>query len=273
MVFWEMSLKLCGILLHGKPWSGIGDYLAEKGDLHMLWDSSVWEVRTTWWGAIVHNSGPVLFPFWYMRDLMILMVLTPVIYWFIKHLRIGCILLLMVVYLLDIRMPWFSDTIVAATLFFSLGAYFSIMKQDFTDVLWRWRYVTITLTIVLIVSQTVTGSNMGDYSSQMVHLWLVLIQTFAFIITARALCRYRRLYKWNRKLAPSSFFIYASHIFILGYVSGIVRKLTPLNDTWYMQCIDYLLTPMVCVAICIAVYAAGRRWMPGVMKVLMGDRR
>lgn len=273
MVLWVMAFKIGGILFHGKPWSGIDDYFADKGYFHMLWDSSIWGERTTWLGNAVYHSGPVLLPFWYMRDLMIIVVLTPVLYWLIKRLRVFFVLMVVAIYVADIRASWFSATMASALCFFSIGAYFSIMKQDFTEVLWRWRYVIIPLTVVLIVIQTVTGSDMGDYTSKMIHLWLVLIQTFAFIIVASALCRYRRLYEWNRKLAPSSFFIYASHVFILGHVSGIIRKLTPMNDTWYMQCIDYLITPLVCVALCIAVYTAGRRWMPGAMKLLMGERR
>ncbi len=272
-ILWTLALMIRSILLRGKPWSDIGDYFAERGYLHMLWDSSVWGERTTWLGAMVHNSGPVLLPFWYMRDLLLLVALTPVIYWLIKRLRFGFVLLLMAIYLLDIRMPWFGDTEASAILFFSIGAYFSIMKQDFTQVLWRWRYVICPLVIVLIIAQTATGSAMGNYTSLMVHHWLVVVQTFAFIIMASALCRYKKLYEWNRKLAPTSFFIYALHVFILGMLKKIVIKLTPMSDMWYMQCIDYLLAPLACVALCIAIYTVGRRWMPGAMKLLMGERR
>ncbi len=273
-ILWTLALMIRSILLRGKPWSDIGDYFAERGYLHILWDShALGEDRTTWLGVVEHSSGPELYPFWYMRDLMIMVVLAPVIYWLIKRLRLGFVLLLMAIYLLDIRMPWFGDTEASAILFFSIGAYFSIMKQDFTQVLWRWRYVICPLAIILIVAQTATGSAMGNYTSLMVHHWLVVVQTFAFIIMASALCRYKKLYEWNRKLAPTSFFIYALHPFILGVLKKIVVKLTPMSDMWYMQCIDYLLAPLACVALCIAIYTVGRRWMPGAMKLLMGERR
>ena len=76
-VLWTLAFKLGGILLHGKPWSGIGDYFLQNGCLHMLWDNSVWSERTTWLGVETHNSGPVLLPFWYMRDLIMMVVLSP----------------------------------------------------------------------------------------------------------------------------------------------------------------------------------------------------
>ncbi len=272
-VLWTVAFMVGGVLLRGKPWSVIGDYFADKGYLHMLWDGHVWGERITWLGVAVENNGPVLFPFWYMRSLLIMVVLTPVIYWLIKRLRIGFVLLLMAIFLLDIRMPWFGDHEATAILFFSIGAYFSIMKQDFTQVLWRWRYVILPLAVILIIAQTATGSIEGNYTSRMVFYWLRVVQAFAFIIVASALCKHKRLYEWSKGLAPTSFFIYALHPFILGSLRKIIIKLTPMSDMWYMQCVDYLAIPLVCVALCIAVYAAGRRWMPCTMKLLMGERR
>ena len=76
IALWTLAFKLGGILLHGKPWSGFGDYFLQNGCLHMLWDSSVWDERTTWLGVEIHNSGPVLLPFWYMRDLIMMVVLS-----------------------------------------------------------------------------------------------------------------------------------------------------------------------------------------------------
>ncbi len=262
-----LAIMVGSILLHGKPWSIIVDYFMEKG-LHMLWDFCVWNERTTWLGTAVENNGPVLLTFWYMRDLIVMVILSPVVYWLIKRLRLIYILLLLAVYLADIRPSGYSATIVSAALFFSMGAYFSIMKQDFTQVLWRWKYVILPLAAVLMIFQTFTGSLMGDGTSKMIHLWLEVVQVFAFIITASYFCRYRRLYEWNKRLAATSFFIYAFHFSIIHYVKIIICKLTPMADMWYMQTIDYLLVPIVCVAICIAVYKAGKRWVPRMMSLL-----
>ena len=88
LILWTLMFKVGGILLHGKPWTGILDYFQNNGYLHMLWDSSVWEERTTWLGIETHNSGPVLLPFWYMRDLIMMVVISPAIYWLIKKAKI-----------------------------------------------------------------------------------------------------------------------------------------------------------------------------------------
>lgn len=271
-VLWILMFKIGGILLYDKPWMGIVDYFKENGYLHMFWDSSVWGERETWLGVKAHNSGPVLLPFWYMRDLIMMVIFSPVCYWLIKNIKLVFIAFLFAIYVLDIRISYMSESFVDASLFFSLGAYFAIMKQDFTDVLWKWRYAIVPLAVILMAMQTYTGSAMGDSVSRMIHPWLVIIQSAALIIVASAMCRHQGLYRWNRKLAETSFFIYALHPFILGYVIAIINKVAPMSDAWYMQTFCYLTAPLACVMVCMGVYWGMRMYMPSVMRVLMGER-
>lgn len=230
-VLWILMFKLGGILLYDKPWMGIVDYFKENGYLHMFWDSSVWGERETWLGVKAHNSGPVLLPFWYMRDLIMMVIFSPVCYWLIKNIKLVFIAFLFAIYVLDIRISYMSESFVDASLFFSLGAYFAIMKQDFTDVLWKWRFAIVPLAVILMAMQTYTGSAMGDSISRMIHPWLVIIQSAALIIVASAMCRHQGLYRWNKKLAETSFFIYALHPFILYHMIALINKVVPMGDT------------------------------------------
>lgn len=239
----------------------------------MLWDCSVWEERTTWLGVKTHNSGPVLYPFWYMRDLVMMAVISPVIYWLINKTKIIFLILLLAIYVFDIRVSWMSGTFSWACLFFSLGAYFAITNQDFTDVLWKWKKVICPVTVGLIVCQIYTGSAMGDETSRMIHPWLVIFQSFALILLASALCKYPKLYDVNKKLARTSFFIYALHPFILYYVIAAVDKIMPMGDTWYVMTFNYLSAPLLCVGICIGIYWILQKLMPGVLGVIVGERR
>lgn len=272
-VLWTLMFKVGGILLHGKSWTGILEYFQENGYLHMLWDCSVWKERTTWLGIETHNSGPVLLPFWYMRDLIMMVVISPAIYWLIKKAKIIFLILLLAIYVFDIRVSWMSGTFTCASLFFSLGAYFAIMKQDFTDVLWKWKKVICPVAVILMVCQTYTGSAMGDEISKMIHPWLVIFQSFAFILLASALCNYTKLYGMNKKLARTSFFIYALHPFILYNIISIINKVMPMRDTWYVMTFNYLSAPLLCVGICIGIYWMSQKLMHGVLGVIVGERR
>lgn len=279
-ILWTLMFKVGGILLHSKPWTGILEYFQENSYLHMLWDSSVWGERITWLGMETHNSGPVLLPFWYMRDLIMMVVISPVIYWLIKEAKIIFLILLFAIYVFDIRVSWMSGTFASASLFFSLGAYFAIKKQDFTDVLWKWKKIICPVAVVLMVSQTYTGSAMGDEISKMIHPWLVIFQSFTLILLASALCKYPKFYNINKKLARTSFFIYALHPFILGYVISAFNKMaffadkvTPVSDSWYVMSFNYLASPFCCVLLCIAIYWLLQMYIPSFLGIIIGERK
>lgn len=202
-----------------------------------------------------------------------MVVLSPVIYWFIKKIKMIPIVLLLVIYAFDIRVSWMSATFTCASLFFCLGAYFGIKKQNFIDVLWKWKNVICSVATVLMVCQTYTGSAMGDDISRMIHPWLIIFQSFAIILLASASCKYSKLYDINKKLARTSFFIYALHPFILGYIISAVNKVMPMGDTWYVMIFKYFSAPLVCVGICIGIYWMLNKLMPGVLGVIIGERR
>lgn len=271
-ILWTLMFKIGGILLYEKSWMGIFDFFQENGYLHMLWDSSVWGERITWLGTESHNSGPVLLPFWYMRDLILMVILSPIIYWFIKKMKIIFIILLVVIYAFDFRVSWISGTFASAGLFFSIGSYFAIKKQDFTDVLWKWRYLICYIAILLMVYQTYSGSAMGDIISRMIHPWLVIFQSFALIIVASKSCMYPKFYEANKKLANTSFFIYALHPFILGYIISIINRVMPMGDAWYVMTLVYLVSPLVCVYVCVLLYRGTQKYIPEVLSVLMGRK-
>ena len=272
-LLWTLMFKVGGVLFHAKSWTGILEYFQENGYLHMLWDCSVWEERTTWLGIKTHNSGPILLPFWYMRDLIIMVVISPVIYWLIKKTKIIFIISLLAIYVFDIRVSWMSGTFTCASLFFSLGAYFAINKQDFTDVLWKWKKIICPVAVALIVCQTYTGSAMGDETSKLIHPWLVIFQSFALILLASALCKYPKLYAINKKLARTSFFIYALHFFILGYVNIILNKMIPLDNSCSVAILNYIAAPIVCAVICIGVYLGMQKFLPCTLDVIIGERK
>lgn len=280
LILWTLMFKVGGILLHGKPWVGILDYFQNNGYLHMLWDSSVWEERTTWLGIETHNSGPALLPFWYMRDLIIMVVISPAIYWFIKKIKFVFIILLLAIYTFDIKCSLISGTLACASLFFSIGAYFALKKQDFTEALWKWRHLICPIAILLMIYQTYSGSAMGNTMSLMIHPWLVIIQSFAIIIVASVLCRYQKVYETNKKLARYSFFIYAFHPFILTYEIKAFKKIALLvdnqiliSDTWYMMTLNYIAIPLICVGVCIGIYRFMLKFIPDVLEMIVGERK
>lgn len=127
-----------------------------------------------------------------------------------------------------------------------------------------------SITGILILSWL--GSISGGAAAQWLYHFVIISETLMFLVFASALCHNKQLYNFNKNLAPTTFFIYAFHVFILGYCINGVNKILNI-DIWYMQILEYLISPLVCVAICIAMYFLLRRSCPKMLGVLMGERK
>ena len=123
-----------------------------------------------------------------------------------------------------------------------------------------------------MVYQTYSGSAMGDIISRMIHPWLVIFQSFALIIVASKSCMYPQFYEANKKLANTSFFIYALHPFILGYIISIINKVMSMGDAWYAKTLGYLVSPLLCVYVCVLLYRGIQKFIPEGLSVLMGRK-
>ncbi len=71
--------------------------------------------------------NPIPFQFWFIRDLIVLVILSPLIYFLIQRLKIVFISVLAIIWLLDINLYVIAPN---ALLFFSTGAYLSISNSD-----------------------------------------------------------------------------------------------------------------------------------------------
>lgn len=188
--------------------------------------------------------------------------------------------MLLAIYTFDIKCSLISGTLACASLFFSIGVYFALKKLDFTEALWIWRHLICPVAILLMIYQTYSGSAMGNETSRMLHPWLVIFQSFALILLASALCKYPKFYNINKKLARTSFFIYALHPFILSYVISAFNKMSiigdrifPMSDSWYMMTFNYLASPFVCILLCIAIYWFLQKYLPSFLGVIVGERK
>lgn len=269
MILLTLLLKVGGVMLHGKPWSGIPAFFETNGWWHLFWDCNVWGESKNWMGILVHNSGPYLLPFWYMRDLIVMVILSPVIYFLIKKMRCFFLILLIALYALDVKVSFISGSFNIAVLFFSMGAYWGIMKQDFVYFLWKFRYVISPLAIFFIICQTyLEGSN--DGISKFIYPWMVIFESFLVIILASTLCCNYRLFSLNKKLASTSFFIYAFHPFILVY---IIKFWQVINVNSFLMIISYFCAPLTCVVVCVGCYWVLSKWQPSLLGILIGKRK
>ena len=74
---------------------------------------------------------------WFIRDLMVAMVLSPIVWWIVRRMRMWSLVVFFLPYILYIGVP-VQGFGLAALCFFPAGATFSICGKDVVQSLTRW---------------------------------------------------------------------------------------------------------------------------------------
>lgn len=265
-----VGMKIGAYFVKGKPLSNILVYFQEQRGWHLFWDCNVWaENRLNWLGWPVPMSGPVDLPLWFLRDLIVVSICTPLIYYFLKHFRHWGVLLLAFTYVSGIwpSCPGFTVT---TFFFFSWGAYLSMNRLNLVTSFRRYSAVSYVLSIgLLLITVAFDGRNTAE--GMLVYPFYIIAGVVAVVNLASTLLQ-KDMVRLHPFLSQASFFIYASHtLLILGKADGIMGKLIP-TELPDLLALRYLLTPCLAVAACLCLYALLRRYAPGLLKVLMGNR-
>lgn len=216
-----------------------------------------------------NNGTPICFQFWFIRDLIIVVLLTPLIYSFIKNIKIYGIILLGILWIFNI---WFDVVSFSITsfFFFSFGAWFSINKRDFTADFSSLRWISLLSYIGLLILNTLLWyNNINDY---------YFFNNIGIIIGLIAVISWASYGLESNKIKPcaflaaSSFFVYAYHGMPIALLVKSYMKFTaPYINEWTMI-IGYILIPFVIVSIGIGIYAILHKYLPSFTALITGGR-
>lgn len=264
-----LIIQLQSELRHGGC-VGVTDWFNQHGILRCFWNSEVWdEYRMNWFGGGRIESSPILIPLWYIRDLMVCCIISPVFYWLFKKTRVVGLLLLLFGYITGLGLGYWGLTC-HAYMFFGLGAFCNIQKIDVTKITYKWRSVLYVMSILLwIVTTLFNGHNtlIGDY----IYPFWVLIGSIAFFNLAVQLCSRGKL-EMPSVLTKSSFFIYVFHtIFIVTFSNTIIGLVFGTSSPGLLA-IGFVISPFLTTTICFGVYLLLNRIIPKTTRVLTGDR-
>lgn len=258
-IFWNLALILYCLSLRFLGFNsqfGIGfdfvDYLS------FFWNSRV---------APINGEGiasyPISIQFWYIRDLMVTVLLSPIIYWLTKKLHIYFVIALATLWITN-YWPLITGINIAALFFFSLGAYFSIYKKNFVEflkphtLLLGFAYL-LTIVPILIAQEP----NFNPLRR------LGILFGMGFIISLAA--RYISTGKWrmNKFLSESSFFIFAYHILAIRIIEAIV-SFSFQKDI--MCAALYIAKSGFIVVAGLGIYYLLKRFMPRFTSFITGGR-
>lgn len=214
---------------------------------------------------------PIDVPMWYVRDLIIMVILAPVIYWLIKNGGKWFVICLGLIWYF-IKPILFPDgdyptLFITAAFFFSAGAYFSINKKNFVDTMRRANYFPL---LYLLLATIDTFTKMNDYNIYIHEAGIIVGIISAVIVTSYLIERGK--VKVNMTLANCSFFVFALHILIMDDIGKVVFTVFHLPDNTYSMLFMYFTVPTITILLCIFIYISLKRFLPNICNLLTGGR-
>lgn len=241
-----------------------------SGRNKLIADYTIQDYFMSFWSMSYVNeggvSGPIDSPLWFIRDLMVMIVISPVIYWVVKKIKMVLPILLALAYIVGINtgIQGFSMTALA---FFPIGACFGIMKLDFVGISRKFLKYSVLLYSILLLGIVVA---MGSNSEQTFANRLAVLVGVFMVIGIASLLEEKYSCKISVFLTGSTFFIFASHSEILKIVIRLTSRMGIDNDWFYS--IAYFICPMITLIILLAIYWALTKTVPKVASVLSGGR-
>jgi len=207
---------------------------------------------------------PIAYQLWFVRNLMILALLAPLIYLLLRRLPVAYLVGMGLVWVLTLWPIKIPDS--PGVFFFSLGGGLAIYGADLRrlDRWWPW-----LLALYMLIAGTDLLHKNHWYSENLHRLGLFCGLPLVFSLTARISER------WRQRLillAPISFFLYALHEPLLSLVRRFdFSRLHPQSDVQIL--IFYVINPLLVIILCVGIFKMMERYVPSVLSILTGDRR
>ena len=222
------------------------------GGLRLFWDAK--------------SGYPLNDPLWFIRNLLVFVTVAPIIYLFLKKLKIMGLLLLYIAYQLcqgTAVVLWLEGLF-----FFSFGAYYSICMKDYYQCFTKFRSIPAIVCLLLLIAIVFTYS---DFSViyEVCRRLLTLIGTVAVIAIVGKYVDNGQL-KVKHVLSESSFLVYAAHGLILPYLLFAMRRTLPQTQLIFI--LDYFIAPLLTITLLVFAYKLLNRLMPKTSAILLGGR-
>lgn len=218
-----------------------------------------------------NNPWPIDGPTWYIRDLMVMVILTPIIYWIIKRFDKWAIIVLGFIWFsyghfFQPNGGWFS-LLTSAFFFFSWGAYYGINKMNFVAIFRKHTYAPLIYLPIAIIDTYTKGTDYNFF----IHNTGIIAGMISVVVIVSYLLN-KGIVKVNLLLANCSFIVYAFHIMIIERIARRIYAVLCLPDEPYVMVIMFFIVPIITITLCVFLYMILKRYTPTLCNLLTGGR-
>ena len=251
-------------------------YFAQPENIVRNWNISDY-FKSLWaWDTAVETDpalhSPFVVPFWYVRDLIIVMLLAPIISFFAKKFPIGWLFFVTALNAAEIlHITNIQYGFTKALFYFSLGFYAvkSINKIIvFLDsIKWRDFILAYLISLVLTIYSSMNNLTGSDFVS-----WFNLLFTICLAVKiAGVVNKNEKIFEKLTYLSGYSFWIFAAHLpFVLTVIKKLSVKIIPMHGIWIL--VQYFGVVIFCVSLLLITGIVLKKFFPKIFALFNGGR-
>ena len=223
-------------------------------------------IRTFWDRGSYDNGNfvPILCPFWYIRNLLIMSILSPLFFYLVKFGREVFLSAVVVWWMMTPHNAFISQTI----LFFCLGSYFSIHDKNPLEIFYKHKIFFLATCVVFAFADILVHTTIITPINLQLHRLALIFNIPALFILANYCCQHGI----NSKMFPkAAFIVFSVHYPIVVVMRKIcAAKLGDASDLIHIPL--YFICVIVVTAISIIIYMCLDMYLPKIKHILSGNR-
>lgn len=209
--------------------------------------------------------SPANFPLWFLRDLMCLVVFSPLIYYLLKYTRYWIILLLILL------SPWISSIFTGLQVFFFIGGYIAMYHtlEEVDSFVTKLVFFIGTLLYAGIIYLAATeNKEVIKFSEIILNLGGIIVvwKMYDIIYKGKNLAQHKL---WS-VVCRYSFFIYLFHEPVFNIIKKLTLKLAGASAPSLI--VLYLINPLIMCAISLMVAKFIQKCSPKLYGIAVGGR-
>ncbi len=259
-LLWNFSLLIMYVVFYaiGHPQNINGRNMAEYNVfdyIRLFWDRGTYENG---------NFSPLLCPFWYIRNLFIMSLISPLLYYIIRYARELFLLIAAIWWMTAYHNAFIQQTI----LFFSFGAYFAIHDVNPLKMISENKKWFIACFILLAITDISTHTFISTGINLQIHR-LALIFNIPALFLLADICVKKEYY--NDMLPNAAFIVFAVHYPIVVVLRKLcASKFATASDGVHI--VLYFVCIIIAAVTSLLFYALLAKYLPKVKKILSGNR-
>ncbi len=235
------------------------------------WGIKDWIIQLIGYGPCLSPGLPYNVPliasqFWFVRDLIILVLISPILVSLIKKFPIGTFLFLNIIHFSGMQIYFVVDY---ALYFYSIGLFWGIYDLDLFETVDK---ISWPVTIILFILTFVGEKYFPIETQELMSKFKVILSCVFFLKLSALIVKNEKIFSISKYLAPFSFFLYAIHMpVLLTFVQRLWLKVLPMKNPFFCL-LEYFGATILIILIGTGLGIALKKIFPKLFAILTGGR-